>query len=258
MLPIRDRALTAVEIERMRLLLSTFRDGSGQRVRTAGFMPDFLSFERACAYVIHGTTNENKGVFDVSVSGGPGRLPWGISCKMAAIPPAKNHCWFMELSNSAKKLNDAVTAAEIVSWNHSPMQAGAAVVATVGSWHEAVRGGYDLDASKYLLLTHDSTWRFFEIACFNLNVLLRVHPGLIHWAVEGRDGPTSLGGYIDTPRGPHRLWQWYPSSGGQLKFFPLIGWEEWRSGYFELSRPPLMDLKSRVDQYWPGAWPHYD
>jgi len=82
-LPVRDRAFTPVELERLRLLLSTFRDGSGQRVK-AGFMPDFLSFERVCAYVIGGATNEDKGVFDVTVPGGPGRKAWGVSCKMAA------------------------------------------------------------------------------------------------------------------------------------------------------------------------------
>ncbi|WP_374677412.1 hypothetical protein [Piscinibacter sp.] len=239
----------------MRLLLSTFGDGSGQRVK-AGFMPNFLSFERVTAYVVGGATNEDKSVFDVSVPGGLGRVAWGVSCKMTASQPPKNRCWFMELSNSAKKLNDAVAAAGIASWSRDPSGAGPVLVETVGSWHDAERGTYDVDASKYLLLTHCSSWRFFEIACFNVNVLTRVEAADVDWRVEGRRGKaSSLAGYIDAERGKHRLWQWYPDSGGQLKLFPPIGWEEWRTGPFELSRPPVKDMKDRVNEYWPGQWP---
>lgn len=254
---LRDRPFTTTEIEQMRLLLSTFRDGSGQRVK-AGFMPDFLSFERVTAYVLDGTTNEDKGVFDVSVPGGACRDTWGVSCKMASTQPRKNSCWFMELSNSAKYLTDAL-GAQGIDWPSSPEAAGPILVATVGSWHEKVRRAYDVEASKYLLLTHDSRWCKFEVASFNIDVLTRVPAADIAWVVEGRTAaagkPSSVAGYIDTGYGSHRLWQWYANSGGQLKFYPPIGWEEWRTGEFELAKPPVRDLKEKVEEYWPGAWP---
>jgi hypothetical protein len=253
-LPLRDRPLYDHELERMRLLLSTFRDGSGQRVK-AGFMPDFLSFERVTAYVVGGTTNENKGVFDVDVPGGQGFKPWGVSCKMASAQPAKNECWFMELSNSAKYLHDALATAQVDDWTRAPELAGPVLVDTVGSWHDRVRGVYDVDASKYLLLTHDSRWRVFQIAAFDIHVLTAVDPRCMEWRVEGRLGPSALAGYIDTDRGPHRLWQWYANSGGQLKFYPPYGWEEWFSDPFGLEEPPVHDLVRKVDDYWPGAWP---
>lgn len=254
---VRDRPFDPDETEQMRLLLSTFRDGSGQRLKV-GFMPDFLSFERVTAYVLGGATNENKGIFDVAVPGGADRMPWGVSCKMASAQPAKNRCWFMELSNSAKYLTDAL-AAEGIHWQTRPEAAGPVLVATVGSWHERARGAYDVDASKYLLLTHDSRWRKFEIASFKIDILTRIAAADIRWVVEGREAsvgrPSSVAGYIDADRGPHRLWQWFANSGGQLKFYPPIGWEEWRTGAFELAEPPVRDLKDKVEEYWPGGWP---
>lgn len=252
-LPVRDRAFTPAELEQLRLLLSTFRDGSGQRVK-AGFMPNFLSFERVCASIVGGTTNENKGIFDVDVPGGIGRKPWGISCKMASTQPNKR-CWFMELSNSAKYLHDAIARADIDDWKSFPDEAGPVLVNTVNSWHETARDYYDVDASKYLILTHDAKWNTFQIACFDLNVLVRVAPTDIRWVIEGRDKPSSLAGHIETCHGPHRLWQWYANSGGQLKFYPPNGWEEWSTPQFELLVPPIKSMKDRVDEYWPNAWP---
>ncbi|PBC35773.1 hypothetical protein CJ178_30345 [Rhodococcus sp. ACPA4] len=254
---VRDRPFTEDETEQMRLLLSTFRDGSGQRVK-AGFMPDFLSFERVTAYVLGGFTNEDKGVFDVAVPGGARREQWGVSCKMASAQPVKNCCWFMELSNSAKYLTDALLA-EGIHWQTNPEAAGPILVGTVGSWHEKVRRTYDIDASKYLLLTHDSRWRKFEMAAFDIHILTWFASSDIEWVVEGREvgagKPSSVAGYIEVDRRPHRLWQWYANSGGQLKFYPPIGWEKWRTGEFELSEPPVHDLRDKVEDYWPGAWP---
>lgn len=245
-LPVRDRSLAPHELERFRLLLSTFKDGSGQRVK-AGYMPDFLAFERVTAYVLGGNTMENKGIFDVVVPGEAGRHNWGVSCKMATV---QQRCWFMELSNSAKKLNSAVTAAG-TSWLTAPQIAGPIIVQTVCSWHEAERHRYDLDASRYLLLTHCKDWHYFEIASFNLNILTRVPADQVNWRAEG----AALNGYIAVPDGEHRLWQWYANSGGQLKLYPPIGWEQWRTGPFELLQPPVKDPKHRVLEYWPDSWP---
>lgn len=255
---VRDRPFTPVETEQMRLLLSTFRDGSGQRLKKIGFMPDFLSFERVTASVLGGETNEDKGIFDVAVPGRAGRMQWGVSCKMAKTQPVKNRCWFMELSNSAAFLTDALDR-DGIHWQTNPEAAGPILLATVNSWHVRVRGDYDVDASKYLLLTHDLRWRNFEMASFEIDILARVAASDIKWVVEGKKAsegkPSSVAGYIHADHGPHRLWQWFANSGGQLKFYPPIGWEEWRTGEFKLAEPPVHDLRDKVDAYWPGAWP---
>ena len=83
LLPVRDRPMNSDEVERMRLVLSTFRDGSGQFVKSiGGYMPGYLDFERATALVCGGDTSEDKGIFDVAVPV-PGGLPFGVSCKMS-------------------------------------------------------------------------------------------------------------------------------------------------------------------------------
>ena len=91
LLPIRDRPMDPAEIERMRLVLSTFRDGSGQFVKSiGGYMPGYLDFERATALVCGGDTSEDKGIFDVAVPV-PGGLPFGVSCKMSVSQRADPH-----------------------------------------------------------------------------------------------------------------------------------------------------------------------
>lgn len=252
---LRDRPFNAEETEQTRLMLSTFKDGSGQRVK-AGFMPDYLAFERVTAEVLGGSTNEDKGIFDVDVPGGDRRKPWGVSCKMAAAQPPANNCWFMELSNSSKYFHDALEAAGVAAWTTDPQQAGPVVVATVEAWHAAARVRYDLEASKYLLLIRDSRWRKFQIAAFDIHILSHANPQTVKWRVEGRNGPSSLAGYVGTNAGEHRLWQWYANSGGQLKFYPPKGWEEWHTNTFELETPSVRGLKSKVDEYWPGKWPN--
>ncbi|WP_161895957.1 hypothetical protein [Gordonia spumicola] len=259
---VRDRELNPTEIERMRLLLSTFRDGSGQRVKNVdGSMPDYLGFERVTAIVLGGTTNESKHIFDVVAPGGPDRLPWGVSCKMASEASAKSNCWFMELSNSAKYLTAAIENRG-VDWRTSPEKAGPILVGTVKSWHEAVRREFDVDASKYLLLTHDKAWREFQIISFGMDIVHAVDPAAIDWRVEGKNAeegdPSSVAGYIDTDSGPLRLWQWYARSGGQLKFYPPKGWEEWSSVRFELEVAPVHDLQAKAEEYWPNLWGELD
>jgi hypothetical protein len=254
---VRDRPFTPDECERLRLLLSTFRDGSGQYLgKLKAYMPDYLAFERAAALVCGGETTENKGIFDVLVpSETRGELPFGISCKMATRQP-KNRSWFMEMSNSAKKFNDAFAAAGVV-WTRRPELAGQVLVDVVESWHEAVRDTVDVGRSKYLLLTHDAGWKKFQIVCLGLN-LRRADPATeVRWVAEGRgETKSSIAGYIPVSGGQElRLWQFYANSGGQLKYYPPIAWAEWTSPEFELELPPVRGLQDKVDEYWPGKWP---
>lgn len=255
LLAVRDRPFTPDELERMRLLLSVFRDGSGQFLsKLKTYMPDFLAFERATAIVCGGETTENKGIFDVLVPGGDGQAPVGISCKMATAQP-QDRSWFMELSNSAKKFHDAFGKAGI-EWMREPARAGEVLVSLVESWHHAVEATVDVSKSKYLILAHDTAWKKFQIVCLDLN-LRRADVADIEWAVEGRDRnrPSSVAGYVYLGDRRHRLWQFYANSGGQLKYYPPIFWAEWVTDLFELETPPVTTLREKVDAYWPGAWP---
>ena len=236
----------------MRLALSTFRDGSGQFVKSiGGYMPGYLDFERATALVCGGETSEDKGIFDVSVPV-PDGLPFGVSCKMSVSQPASHMAGFMELSNSQKKFRDEFARLEI-DWQTEPEYAGPAVVELVMEWHQAVAQEFDISGSRYLVLSHDRKWRGFQLLCYSLD-LTRADPYAVEWCNEG-SGPSSVAGYIPHNNRRHRLWQLFQNSGGQLKYYPPLEWADWTSPPFHLEEPPIKGIVEKVDEYFPGMWP---
>lgn len=122
LLPFRDRPLSADDLEALRLVLSTYRDGSGQNQTTVGSMPGFRDFERGLASIVGGSAAENKGVFDVirPVPGGPG---YGVSCKMARFATLSQQAAFAELSNAAAKFRAHLLGLQI-NWVTEPGLAG--------------------------------------------------------------------------------------------------------------------------------------
>jgi len=206
--PFRDRSLAPNELERMRLILSTFRDGGGQVIlkATNESMPGFRDFERTVAAVCGGTTREDKGVFDVLIPADDLGKPYGISCKMSKLQPAAHQASFMELTNSAKKFSDEFARLNL-SWVHNPAMAGNATVELVSSWHLALENEVDITHSKYLVLAHDAKWRTFQLTAFALSLKMADPAKDVRWKVEGRNSPTSVNGYIDHAGREHRLWR---------------------------------------------------
>jgi hypothetical protein len=255
--PVKDRPMTPDEVERLRLILSTFRDGSGQFLKKIkAYMPDYLDFERATAEVCGGKTSEDKGVFDVAVPVRGGKQ-FGISCKMATEQGSKFESSFMELSNSHKKFEDAF-ARNRVEWRSQPELAGPVIVDLVMSWHQACSDRYDLDSSKYLVLSHDTNWTEFRLLCYGLDLAWPDPRAEVEWVNEGNDGndgPSTLCGYITDGSRRHRLWQLYQNSGGQLKYYPLLDWAEWVTEPFKLELPDIRGLRHKVEEYFPGRWP---
>ena len=58
----RDRPLNEVEFERLRLLLSTYRDGTGQinKPRFGGTFPGYRDYERSLAAVLEGAADDGR------------------------------------------------------------------------------------------------------------------------------------------------------------------------------------------------------
>jgi hypothetical protein len=249
-LAFRDRALTADELEALRLILSTFRDGSGQNVLKpfGRVMPGFRDFERTLADVLQASAPENKGVFDVIVNDHP--LPFGISCKMSKTQPPANQSSFMELSNSAAKFRDHLLKMQI-HWMSEPTLAGPVLIDLVESWHLTLQHEINIGVSKYAVLAHNAQWTRFQLLCFPLNLKLAKPKGDIEWLAEG----AALNGYIDAGGRRHRLWQVYMNSGGQMKYYPLLSWADWVTDEFELEEPPLGSLRQRAKEYFPTLWP---
>jgi hypothetical protein len=245
----RDRPLNPYELEVLRLVLSTFRDGGGQVVRKTGeTMPGFRDFERGLAAVLHGKAPENKGIFDVIVTAAP--KPFGISCKMSSMQPAANRCSFMELSNSAALFRQHLLLQQ-VNWATEPMLAGPAIVDLVSSWHFALGDEIDVESSKYAVLAHNARWDLFQLLAFPLNLKVANPKGDVEWLVEGK----SLNGYMMDGDRRHRLWQCYMNSGGQLKYYPPLSWAEWVTEPFTLAKPPIGSPIEKARTYFGEIWP---
>lgn len=188
----------------------------------------------------------------------PGKKSYGISCKMAGPGLIRDpDTAFIELSNSAKKFEDDFLS-KGYDWVNNPDRAGAAAVELVMSWHTEVATEIDLAHSPYLLLTHSTNWKQYKLSTFDLN-LKRVDPWTeVDWVMRRHrktGQPNSLEGtWVDDAGVEHRLWEFYPLSGGQLKYSPLWTWATWQTDWFELEQPPQHDLKTKAKQYFPSLW----
>lgn len=250
-LPFRDRPLNANEFEAFRLVLSTYRDGSGQNQTNAGSMPGFRDFERGLASIIGGSAAENKGVFDVIREVGRNR-GYGVSCKMARFAPAAQEAAFVELSNAAAKFRAHLLSRQI-NWVTEPGLAGPAIIELVTSWHQDDANTLDLDlqGSKYAVLSRSADWREFQLSCYPLDLYGFNPIGDIEW----ESTKSRVDGFVKINNRRHLLWQWYPNSGGQLKWWPPLAWADWATSRFTLEKPPIVLPTERAREYFPELWP---
>ena len=241
-LPFRDRVPTDAEVEKIRLILSTFRDGSGMQNRSDGTEPGWRDAERSFAAALGGFAPEGKGIFDVIVPAADGALPYGLSIKTSTIRNERSV--ISELHNSQSKAQKHLNELGI-DWTTQPAAAGSALVWQVLGWHDAERQHVDVGRSSYVHLVHDRTWTTWRILWFPLDLLQPVN---LTWDYSGARifGKTAEG---------HTLWEWYGRSGGQLKWYPLIADAVWDSGYFELEPAVAGTLVEKAQQMYPHLWP---
>src|ERR1700748_544438 len=107
-----DRPPTEREVERLRLLLSTYQDGTGMYPAKGGLtVPGWRDFERAVALAFNGEAQENKAIFDVLLPSEdkPG-VNYGLSCKMRRELKKLERTGraSLELSNSAGQFWDCL------------------------------------------------------------------------------------------------------------------------------------------------------
>ncbi|GAB4581367.1 MAG: hypothetical protein Fur0022_41140 [Anaerolineales bacterium] len=63
--------LNSSQVEKIRLILSTYQDGTGQlTVQSGRTLPGWRDFERAVALSVKGIAQENKAIFDVLIPHG--------------------------------------------------------------------------------------------------------------------------------------------------------------------------------------------
>lgn len=257
--PFAHRFPSAGEMELLRLLLSTFQDGSGQLTVKGGTLPGWRDFERAVAEVSGGIAPENKGIFDVLVPDSePPTQYVGLSGKMRRELRRidRDGRVTIELSNSARKMWDALGESGITMADYTARakEVGPALVNLVEAWHRSAsmhKGiPVSLERSSYLALMWDNTAGQYQLFQFSL---VLPDPSKLSWyftdTAKGHlNGDDSLGG---------RVFEWYGESGGQLKYYPKSADALWQSPKFRLEPLPTSasrPFSDKAQTYFPEQW----
>ena len=252
------RPPTPQEVEKLRLILSTYQDGTGmlQDKKNKGrTLPGWRDFERAVALAFGGIAPENKAVFDVLLSE-PERpsVMYGLSCKMRGELDRldRDGRVTIELSNSAKKFWAYLKTKKIDGTNYKtrPRRVGVALVELVEEWHQAASikqgGDVDLASSSYLALSWNKKG-WYQLHWFALKL---PDPHLLKWhyPTEGHLSGDDVSGTI---------FEWYGESGGQLKYYPLADTALWASNRVRLEPLPANlehGILAKVVTYFPDLW----
>ena len=262
-----DRSPDKVELERFRLILSTYQDGSGMYMAKqrkwmiengASSLPGWRDFERTVAFSFAGKALESKHVFDVllPLPDKPGVFI-GISCKMRNLLKTVKTTGrvTIELSNASKgfwKNIEMKTGLNQKTFSQDPAAVGKALISTVENWHTSVNtqnphmGTIEIDKSIFLNLQYDEPSGDYQLFQFPLALPV---PDNLTWAVKGERliGQDNKGIILE----------WYGSSGGQLKYYPFADTATWTSPKFRLESLPenLEDaITNKAASYFPELW----
>ncbi len=255
--------------QKLRLMLSTYQDGSGQLVskKSQKTLPGWRDFERTAAIVFQGKAQESKAIFDVIVPDGNEQgLFYGISCKMrGTLKETINKKYVsLELSNSSKQFWNAIDAYGITeqTYRNHPAVVGKALIERVERWHKTVGiesdGCIVLNKSFYLTLSWDERSEKYQLHQFK-HIL--PDPTALTWDFPKTKHKEELveGNRLVGKHGNHKLLEWYGRSGGQLKYYPVTQDAIWQSELFELEPlPKYRDLQTvimeKIHNYFPEQW----
>lgn len=256
-----DRPPSEQEVERLRLILSTYQDGTGMlQVEDGMTLPGWRDFERSVALAFNGEAQESKAIFDVLLSSEErSHIRYGLSCKMRRElnKLARTGRASLELSNSAGKFWDYLKTKGIDQRNYrdSPVEVGISLIELIEGWHQAVSiesgGNVDLSRSSYLVLSWNQA-RYYQLHQFQLTM---PSPRTLNWHFpDNRLGET--GRRLVGAEGVGALFEWYGESGGQLKYYPLASNAIWVSEVFQLE--PLGGIEygilSKAAAFFPEKW----
>lgn len=257
------KKLSAHAVERIRLILSTYQDGTGMLVHKEGLtLPGWRDFERAVALALAGETQENKYIFDVLLPIFNNKKKYGISCKMRRELDRldRDGRVTIEISNSAGKFWDYLNLQGINQTNYKdyPAKVGHALINLIEQWHQSVsldQGGLiDLSCSFYLILSWNKKG-WYQLHQFDLKM---PDPGQISWYFPAfRNQSEALARRLTGKDETGTLFEWYGESGGQLKYYPLAKNALWTSERFQLE-PLRKDTEygvlEKVAMYFPELW----
>lgn len=257
MLPLVDRIPTKNEIEQLRLILSTYQDGSGmlnrQRENEPETLPGWRDFERATALAFNGLAIESKWIYDVILKS-QGRPLYGIDCKMRGLlnDVLRKGVVSIEISNAASDFWNSIKAHGLTeeTFDTNPALSGKAITDLVESWHNAedIQHGGTVDTSKSFYFVLQWHRKSLNYQLFQFPAALP-HPSSLTWRVEG----STLRGFDNEKS---KLIEWYGFSGGQLKYYPKVKDAIWQSNIFQLEPLPdnVLTGTRKAELYFPDLW----
>jgi len=259
------KLITKREWQYLRLLLSTYQDGSGQN--DGGSTPGWRDFERSVALTLNGTAQESKAIFDVLVPRAEhSGTFYGIACKMRGTLTDTEGTGrvTLEVSNSARRFWDALNAkgfsAEQYGKAENATPMGQILLELVDSWNQGVSTlsgkSIDLSYSSYLVLSYSKATRRQASARYQLHQFLPLlpDPSTFIWQFP-INGKRLIGSDV-TGR---TVIEWYGESGGQLKYYPLVSSALWQSPVFELEaiQSGRSSISEKAALYFPDLWKRY-
>ena len=243
------------QLEKIRLILSTCQDGTGQLARSNNrTLPGWRDFERAVALAFEGVAQESKAIYDVLIPmpDNP-EIDYGISCKMRKLLKSVKRTGrvTIEVSNSYGKFWNALHAEGIEDYGTAPTKSGQVLIRIIESWHSEVSvengGNVNSQLSFYLVLQWDEKTLTYQLYQYPLKL---PKPAKLSWSAKGRRlvGEDQKGILIE----------WYGHSGGQFKYYPFVEKATWVSRVFKLEPLPENDrgygLLRKVTDYYPELW----
>jgi len=261
-----DRNPTVQEVERIRLILSTYQDGTGMLVdkKNPGMtLPGWRDFERSVALAFNGRAQESKYVFDVILTDRDKRdIHYGISCKMRSELNRidRDGRVTIELSNSLGKFWGHLNTKAIYTSNYrdKPEIVGSGLLELVEQWYLAesieTKGKVDLTKSSYLVLSWNKAG-WYQLHQFPLAF---PDPSSLVWYSPTKfvKGSEKISRRIIGNDSEGTLFEWYGESGGQLKYYPFESASIWKSDRFRLE--PLGDIEhgilAKAAAYFPEQW----
>ena len=265
------RPSSAQEINRLRLFISTFGDGSGnQRGLDNTTRADWRQLERCVAEFVGAVGGENKEIFDVlAPDDSDCNLLYGLSVKSKQLPVRQfnslggNGRVYMEIANSPAKFFDALTnqlgvSEEQFRMQRFPKEVGDTVLRTVELWHQEGKSWIEehypakqllLNKSCYLSISLSKPARQlptrYQIHTFDLK-----YPNNLIWRYKSDKCLTGFESqFPDEP-----LVDWYALSGGQLKYYPRASAARFASPVFTLETPAMLSIKQKAQTYFPGLF----
>lgn len=265
-LPFATRAPTCEEVNLLRLMLSTFKDGSGNETESDGTTrAGWREIERCIADWLNGLGGENKAIFDViapdslnpSVCYGYSVKSKQLSNSMFDKLPIGARV-YMEIANSPAKFwaeikrLHGLEEADFRNQKH-PSEIGDSVLSLVMKWHQEGKALFeshnknttlDLEHSCYLCVSYSKDTpsnRRYQIHSFGLQ-----YPKDITWKYTS---DSCLSAY-DTLG--EKLIDWYGVSGGQLKYYPKANAAIFSTNVFKLLPPPKqLSIKDKARIHFP-------